>query len=399
MNKKLLFCIAGLGGAVGSTVCVGLSIGDSDVTVRLGMATESKIIKDLGLDFLSLDSVLIDGWDIKTDNLYSLAKNHMICPNELCEKVKEKLEKLVPRKFYNKAGQTIEGWIKCEANYIKEKCLKNNIDQAIIVNLCPTEPDSLQCDDKEVNWEDLSSIKLNLSGVTISRLYFRLAVEAGAHFINYTPNIAETENLKSLAEERGILYCGRDGKTGQTFLKTVIAPALRDKNLKIDGWFSINILGNNDGENLSNEDCKLTKRKSKSECLNSILGYTPGGKDSEYGHQVHIHYYPPRRDAKEAWDNIDFSGFLGARMQMKIDWLGQDSILAAPSVIDLARIVNLAARNGNKGLLSDVSYFFKSPLTQKGKPVQHATPAQFSQLMTYLNTNLTRHSLKFGCEN
>jgi myo-inositol-1-phosphate synthase len=311
MEKKLLVCIAGLGGAIGSTVSVGLAVADSEKTVKIGMVTESPIIKKIGLTFPSLNSILIDGWDVKTDNLYTLARKQKICPDELVEKSKKKLESLVPRKAYNKEIETIEQWIRRESDYIINKCFENKIEQAVIVNLCPTEPYSLQCKDGDVDWDDLNSIQLNSEGVTLSRLYFRLAIEVGAHFINYTPNIAETKQLQELAKKKEILYCGRDGKTGQTFIKTVIAPAFRDKNFRIDGWFSTNILGNADGVTLAENDCMLTKRKSKSECLSSILGYQPGGEGSEYGHQVHIHYYPPRCDAKEAWDNIDFSGFFG----------------------------------------------------------------------------------------
>ncbi len=380
-------CIAGLGGAIGSTVSVGLAVGDSEETVKVGMVTESSVIKKLNLDFPLLDSIIIDGWDLKTDNLYTSALNQKVCPIELIENAKEKLEKLIPRNAYNKENETIEEWILREVNYIKEKCSQNNVEQVVVVNLCPTEPYSLQCDDDDVNWEDLSSLQLNSKGVTLSRIYFRLAIEADAHFINYTPNIAETKKLKKLAEKKGVLYCGRDGKTGQTFIKTIIAPAFRDKNFRIDGWYSTNILGNSDGVTLSDIDCMLTKRRSKSECLKSILGYNPGGENSEYGHQVHIHYYPPRGDAKEAWDNIDFSGFLGVKMQMKINWIGQDSILAAPSIIDLTRIICLAAQNRKKGLLSEVSFFFKSPLTPKDEPVLHAIPDQFNQLITYFKSN------------
>jgi myo-inositol-1-phosphate synthase len=387
MEKKLLMCIAGLGGAIGSTVSVGLAVADSEETVKMGMVTESPIIKKLGLAFPSLNSILIDGWDVKTDNLYTLARKQKICPAELIEKSKKKLECIIPRQAYNIKIETVEQWIKRESAYIKDKCSKNNVEQAVIVNLCPTEPYSLQCNENEVDWEDLSAIQLNSKGVTLSRLYFRLAIEAGAHFINYTPNIAETEKLQELSEKRKILYCGRDGKTGQTFIKTVIAPTFRDKNFKIDGWFSTNILGNADGVTLAENDCMLTKRKSKSECLNSILGYTPGGEGSEYSHQVHIHYYPPRGDAKEAWDNIDFSGFLGTRMQMKINWLGQDSILAAPSVIDLTRIIYLAAQNEKRGLFSEASYFFKSPLKSKNEAISHAIPDQFNRLITYFKSN------------
>ncbi|MGD2091827.1 MAG: inositol-3-phosphate synthase [Candidatus Aminicenantes bacterium] len=387
MKKKILMCIAGLGGAIGSTVSVGLAVADAEEAVKIGMVTESPIIKKLGLAFPSLNSILIDGWDVKTDNLYTLAGKQKICPAELIEKSQKKLECLIPRQSYNKNIETIERWITREADYIINKCSKNKIEQAVIVNLCPTEPYSLQCNDDDVDWENLSSIQLNSRGVTLSRLYFRLAIEAGVHFINYTPNIAETKKLQELAKKRNMLYCGRDGKTGQTFIKTVIAPAFRDKNFKIDGWFSTNILGNADGVTLAEKDCMMTKRKSKSECLSSILGYTPGGERSEYGHQVHIHYYPPRGDAKEAWDNIDFSGFLSHKMQMKINWLGQDSILAAPSVIDLTRIIYLAAQNGKRGLFSEVSYFFKSPLKSKDEAISHAIPDQINRLITYFKTN------------
>lgn len=380
-------CIAGLGGAIGSTVSVGLAVADAEETAKIGMVTESPIIKKIGLDFPSLNSILIDGWDLKTDSLYSSASKQKICPVELVEKSKKKLESLFPRNAYNRERETIEQWIKRETEYIKNKCSKNKIEQAVIVNLCPTEPYSLQNNKDEVDWEDLSSIQLNSKGVTLSRIYFRLAIEAGAHFINYTPNIVETEKLQELAKKRGIVYCGRDGKTGQTFIKTVIAPAFRDKNFKIDGWFSTNILGNDDGITLAENDCMMTKRKSKRECLSSILGYTPGGEGSEYSHQVHIHYYPPRGDAKEAWDNIDFSGFLGTRMQMKINWLGQDSILAAPSVIDLTRIIYLAAQNEKRGLLSEVSYFFKSPLKSNAEVISHEIPDQFNRLITYFKTH------------
>lgn len=392
MDKKILMCIAGLGGAIGSTIGVGLSVADSDVSVKTGMVTESKRIKEIGIKFPLLDSIIIDGWDIKTDDLYTSAKNQGICPDVAIDKAKTKLKRISPRLAYNTGEESIKEWIDREAAYIKETCSKRGIRQALIVNLCPTEPCSLQCEDEEVNWEDIGSLHLGSKGVTLSRLYFRLAIESGANFINYTPNIAETEKLRNLAEEKGIVYCGRDGKTGQTFIKTVLAPAFRDKNFKIDGWFSTNILGNNDGVTLADNDCMLTKRKSKSECLHSILGYTPGGEDSIYGHQVHIHYYPARGDAKEAWDNIDFAGFLGIRMQMKINWLGWDSILAAPSVIDLVRIVSIAAKNGKKGLLDDFSFFFKNPLSINGNPVQHSIPDQFQKLTEFLKSQTANQS-------
>ena len=384
MKTNTLLCVAGLGGAIGSTLAVGLSVSNLTKSVKTGMVTESPIIKSLGLNFPSVDTIIIDGWDVKNENLYTIAKQQGICPNNFISIAKEKLENIVPRMGVAKNVSSIKDWIVNETNYVKETCKKNDVKEIIIVNLCPTESLFLQEDNININWEKLDTISFDLGGVTLSRLYFRLAIEVGAHFINFTPNFAETKALRKLAERRNIIYCGRDGKTGQTFLKTVIAPALRDRNLHIDGWFSTNILGNDDGLTLSHSDSMLTKRKSKSECLSSILGYSPGGESSDCCHQVHIHYYPPRGDAKESWDNIDLTGFLGSKMQMKINWLGKDSILAAPLIIDLARIICLAAQNKDMGVLSEVSYFFKSPVSAKGQTLQHSISDQFDLLVNYL---------------
>lgn len=384
MNSRVLLCMAGLGGAIGSTIAVGLSINDS-TSIKKGMVTESPIIRSLGLEFISLDKIIIDGWDIEKNNLYEVAKKHEICDEKFILNGKKRLENIIPRMGITEHFPSIKEWLINETNYIKMKCKKYNVEETIIVNLCPTEPFSLQHDSEDIDWENLESISFNLKGVTLSRLYFRLAIEIGAHFINFTPNFAETISLTKLAEKRGIAYCGRDGKTGQTFLKTVIAPALRDRNLHVDGWFSTNILGNADGINLSQNDARETKINSKSGCLSSILGYNPGNKDSTKDcHQVHIHYYPPRGDAKESWDNIDFTGFMDSKMQMKINWLGKDSILAAPLVIDLARLIYFSVKNNDRGLISEMAYFFKSPLYIDGEIIEHSTPDQFSILTNYL---------------
>jgi myo-inositol-1-phosphate synthase len=246
----------------------------------------------------------------------------------------------------------------------------------------------MQCDDSAVNWNDLGSLSHGQPGVTPSRVYFRLAIELNAQFINFTPNICETPALQLLAQQSGIMHCGRDGKTGQTFFKTLIAPGLRDKNFRIDGWFSTNLLGNNDGRILADPDSCETKRVSKAECLESILGYSPGAQSGQaaYGHQIHIHFYPPRGDAKEAWDNIDFSGFLGNRMQLKINLLGQDSILAAPCLLDLIRLCSIAAEGGRSGPFWETAYFFKSPLPGVCTRPQHGIAEQFELLLGFLRS-------------
>jgi myo-inositol-1-phosphate synthase len=155
---------------------------------------------------------------------------------------------------------------------------------------------------------------------------------------------------------------------------------LRDRNLRIDGWFSTNLLGNADGKALSSPDALIAKQLSKSRCLAEILGYDPGGAPDSHCHQVHIHYYPPRGDAKEAWDNIDFTGFLGGTMQLKLNLLARDSILASPMVIDLILLTASASQRGYSGYLAELNYFFKLPLkvpTEHGVSEQHVILSQF----------------------
>jgi myo-inositol-1-phosphate synthase len=156
-----------------------------------------------------------------------------------------------------------------------------------------------------------------------------------------------------------------DGKTGQTLLKTALAAMFRVRNLKVIGWYSVNFLGNNDGLILDNPASNKTKVLSKAAVLDSIVGYRVEN------HQVHIHYYKPRGDAKEAWDNIDIGGFCGVPMQMKINFLCQDSILAAPLVLDMARIMDVAKAKGEKGIQRQMSLYFKSPYTTTGEQAQH----------------------------
>jgi myo-inositol-1-phosphate synthase len=181
-----------------------------------------------------------------------------------------------------------------------------------------------------------------------------------------------------MAEEAGVPLAGKDGKTGQTFMKTVLAPAFRDRALHIDGWYSTNILGNRDGEALNEPDSLASKIETKGDVLNSIVGYDVGS------HLVQINYYKPRGDEKEAWDNIDVRGFLGQPMQIKINFLCRDSVLAAPLVIEIARCLDLAKRRGEGGICEALGVFFKAPMTPAGQPVLHAFPEQQAVLNRWL---------------
>jgi myo-inositol-1-phosphate synthase len=381
MVQSTLIMVAGLGGAVGSTLAAGLSIPPAEIG-SFGVATESPLVRAAGCHLLPLSSMSIDGWDIGQETLYTSCQRHRICPPAVLSKAKQRLQKIKPRKGVEAQKESIGDWIRREAAYLNERRQREKWDQIILINLCPTEPVPEQSAEEQTDWRDLDQLHVNVSH-SVSRIYFRLAIEARAHFINFTPNPAEISPLRGLAEENGLIYAGRDGKTGQTFIKTILAPAFRDKNLRIDGWFSTNLLGNDDGLSLSRPGAGKTKITSKSKCLSSILGYVPGGVDG-VGHQVHIHYYPPRGDAKEAWDNIDFRGFLGVPMQMKINWLGQDSILAAPALIDLVRLVAFAAESGCQGPLDAASYFFKDPVVRSGVSCEHSVPEQFRRLLEFL---------------
>jgi myo-inositol-1-phosphate synthase len=186
--------------------------------------------------------------------------------------------------------------------------------------------------------------------------------------------------LEELADRRGVPIAGEDGKTGQTMLKTVLAPAFVIRQLRVDGWYSTNILGNNDGLVLDDPGSNKTKVQSKQKVLDDILGY------AIQNHQVHIDYYRPRGDAKEAWDSIDLVGFLGERMQLKVDFLCKDSILAAPLVFDLVRLLDLAKRNKERGIQRQMSVFFKAPYHTEGERPMHDLFKQQAMLEAWLKS-------------
>jgi myo-inositol-1-phosphate synthase len=193
--------------------------------------------------------------------------------------------------------------------------------------------------------------------------YFYAVTSMGIPHANFAPSLGNVPALYELALQNGVPYAGMDGKTGQTLVKTALASMFRARRIGVDGWYSTNFLGNNDGLVLDSPESNKTKVMSKQSVLDSILGYRVDN------HQVHIHYYKPRGDAKEAWDNIDITGFGDVRMQMKVDFLCQDSTLAAPLVLDLARLLDVAKTRGEAGPQEQLSMFFKSPYTRDGNPM------------------------------
>jgi len=261
-------------------------------------------------------------------------------------------------------------------------CEKENCDEAVVINLASTE--KLVDENLEIfaTLENLeNALDENSPEISPGILYAYAAISEKIPYGNFTPSVAaDIPALVKFAEKNKVPVAGKDGKTGQTMIKTALAPALKTRALRVEGWYSTNILGNRDGLALSHEDSLAAKVKTKSSVLDQILGYQVDD------HIVDIRYYRPRGDNKEAWDNIDVVGFLGQPMQIKINFLCRDSILAAPLVIEIARLLDLAKRRACFGIQEQLSVFFKMPMS-KNKTPEHALFRQEEMLLTWLKEN------------
>jgi myo-inositol-1-phosphate synthase len=226
----------------------------------------------------------------------------------------------------------------------------------------------------------------NHEDIAPSQLYAYAAIMEGVPYANGAPNLsADCKALEDLAKEKGVPVCGKDFKTGQTLMKTILAPGFKTRMLGLSGWFSTNILGNRDGEVLDDPESFKTKEVSKLGVLEHIL--QPEMYPELYGdmyHKVRINFYPPRGDNKEGWDNIDIFGWMGYGMQIKVDFLCRDSILAAPIVLDLALFLDLASRAGMSGIQEWLSFYFKSPQTAPGLYPEHDIFIQHRKLKNTL---------------
>jgi myo-inositol-1-phosphate synthase len=192
--------------------------------------------------------------------------------------------------------------------------------------------------------------------------YVLASILSGIPVVNFSPNPLEFPVIVQQAVNHHVPICGRDGKTGQTYFKVVLASALNARCLHVDGWYSLNILGNADGKNLMDPERAAGKVANKTQLLDDILGYPVGQKYGEPCHKVHIDYYPPRGDAKEAWDVIDFQGMFGLPMSIRLNFQGRDSILAAPLILDLSRWMAVLKSAGRSGLIPELGFYFKKPL-------------------------------------
>lgn len=368
-------------------------------TARLGKRTEHKVplIKDL-VHLAKLDDLVFGGWDIFEEDCYQSALNAGVLKKDLLDEVREGLEKITPWKavFSKDYVKNIDG------PNVKEGKTKYDLAQSLIEDIHRFEEENnvkrsvmVWCASTEVFIEesevhrDIESfeegLKANDKAIAPSMIYAYASLSAGVPFINGAPNLTvDIPALNQLAKEKGLPIAGKDFKTGQTLMKTIIAPGLKARLLGVKGWFSTNILGNRDGEVLDDPEAFKTKEESKLSVLEYILQPELYGElYKDLYHKVRINYYPPRGDNKEGWDNIDIFGWLGYPMQIKIDFLCRDSILAAPIVLDLALFTDLAKRSGMYGIQEWLSFYFKSPMYRLGLYPEHDL---FIQLMKLMNT-------------
>jgi myo-inositol-1-phosphate synthase len=367
--------------------------------IRLGKRTDNRVpkIKEF-VPLADLNDLVFGAWDIFPDSAYEAAIHAGVLEKELLTQLKKPLQRIKPMKAvfdqtYVKRlnGTNVkQGKNKLElANQliadIADFKRKNKCARMVMIWAASTEifmkPHAVHRDLKSFE----QAMHDNHKAIAPSMIYAYAALKAGLPFANGAPNLTlDIPALMTLANKNGLAVCGKDFKTGQTLMKTILAPGLKSRMLGLHGWYSTNILGNRDGEVLDDPDSFKTKEESKLSVLEYILQpdvYPQLYKD--FSHVVRINYYPPRGDNKEGWDNIDIFGWLGYKMQIKIDFLCRDSILAAPIVLDLALFLDLAQRTGMKGVQEWLSFYFKSPMTAPSLYPEHDI---FIQLMKLKNT-------------
>jgi len=368
-------------------------------TVRLGKRTEGRSpqIKDF-VKLEKLENLVFGGWDIFPDTAYEAASKAGVLDQRHLDQVKPLLQSIRPMRaaFDREYVRNLDG------THVKRGDTKFDLAQQLKEDIAQFQKKS-GCDRLVMVWCGSTEVyhtphavhrtlakfeqamKENHPAIAPSMLYAWAAITSGVPFANGAPNLTvDIPALEDLAREHNVPICGKDFKTGQTLLKTILAPGFKARMLGMNGWFSTNILGNRDGEVLDDPAAFKTKEESKLGVLEYIL--QPKLYPMLYGeihHKVRINYYPPRGDNKEGWDNIDIFGWLGYPMQIKVDFLCRDSILAAPLVLDLVLFLDLAQRAGLRGIQEWLSFYFKSPMCAPELYPEHDL---FIQLMKLKNT-------------
>ena len=368
-------------------------------TIRLGKRTDNRtpLIKDF-VPLASLDDLVFGGWDIFEDNCYEAAKTAGVLDERLLEQIRPELEQIRPMKavFDRQYVKRLDGPnVKTGRNKrdladqvredIRTFKQANGLDRLVVI-WCGSTEIFMQEGPAHQNVDALEkALDANDASIPSSMIYAYAAIKEGVPYANGAPNLsADVPALVELAAQTRTPVTGKDFKTGQTLIKSVVAPGLKARLLGVNGWYSTNILGNRDGEVLDDPESFKTKEESKKGLLDYI--FQANLYPDLYGHLHHvvrINYYPPRGDNKEGWDNIDLVGWLGYDMQLKINFLCRDSILAAPIVLDLVLFLDLARRAGLSGIQEWLSFYWKSPQHAAAVYPEHDL---FIQLMKLKNT-------------
>jgi myo-inositol-1-phosphate synthase len=408
-NGKLGVLLVGLG-AVSTTTIAGVlairkglasPIGSLTQmgTVRLGKRTEGRSPKISEIVPLAgLDNVVFGGWDIFEENSYQAARTAGVLDTSLLDQIKPELEAIKPwpAVFDQRYVKRLDGpnvkkgknkkdlaeQVRADIRNFKKQ---HGLDRLVMVWCGSTEVFMKESGAHQSIDAFEKALEANDPTIPSSMVYTYAALMEDVPYANGAPNLSvDIPAMMALAQQKKLPIVGKDFKTGQTWMKTVIAPGIKARLLGVDGWYSTNILGNRDGEVLDDPESFKTKEESKKSVLDYIL--QPQLYPELYQdlcHVVRINYYPPRGDNKEGWDNIDLVGWLGYKMQLKIDFLCRDSILAAPIVLDLALFLDLAKRAGMSGIQEWLSFYFKSPMHAPGLYPEHDL---FIQLMKLKNT-------------
>ena len=390
MGERVGIAVIGLNGAVATTAAAGIAMiraGSNDLS---GLPLASRDVDGMA----AYRDLHFGGWDLSHDDLATAALKHGVLSESELANGASSLSDMRP---WPAVGSTdfcanIDGANKIAApghraavRHIQDDLARfkseQNLDRVVMINLASTERKADLGADALTSVEGFErGLDADDAAISPAMLYAYAAIASDTAYANFTPSVAaDVAPLAELARQRGVPIAGKDGKTGQTLLKTVIAPALRDRALHVDGWFSTNILGNSDGLALDDPKSLASKVDTKKSVLDQILGYPVED------HIIMIHYYKPRGDNKEAWDNIDLTGFLGQKMQLKLNFLCKDSVLAAPLAIEIARCLALAQKRGEGGVQDQMGIFFKMPQTADGGEPIHAFGEQQLILDTWLD--------------
>ncbi|WP_210487706.1 inositol-3-phosphate synthase [Rufibacter aurantiacus] len=406
---KLGLLMPGLG-AVATTLIAGVEAVKKDLaqpvgsltqmgSIRLGKRTENRYpkIKEF-VPLADLNDIVFGGWDVYSDNVFEAAMKAKVLEPMMLHAVKAELEAIKPMKaVFDKAYIA-----NLDGDHIKEAATKAELAKALMDDIenfkeandcarlvmvwCGSTEKYIEESEVHQSIEAFEAgLQNNDPAIAPSMIYAYAAIKLGVPFMNGAPNLTcDIPALIELAKQTDTPIGGKDFKTGQTLMKTILAPGLHARALGVKGWFSSNILGNRDGLVLDAPENFKTKEVSKLSVLDEI--FRPESNPELYGdmyHKVRINYYPPHGDNKESWDNIDIFGWLGYQMQIKINFLCRDSILAAPLVLDLALFSDLAKRAGMSGIQEWLSFYFKSPQTAEGLNPEHDI---FKQLIKLQNT-------------